>query len=100
MHDRRFEPRFQMDEPAELHWTDPNGASQQCTGFVRDYSRSGVCIETERAVRVETKVQLRIRDQQLSGSVKSCRRSAGGLILGLELDPGSEGALQAPQGTP
>jgi hypothetical protein len=94
MGDRRFEQRFATFEPVEVRWTDARG-DQAYPGYLRDYSRSGARIEMEQPIRLQTPVQVTIKDRQLSGSVKSCARNAFGFTLGLEFAADYEGVLTA-----
>lgn len=97
MRDRRFEPRHVTHQPVELRWTEANGASPVCAGVLRDLSRSGARIESERPLRLQTAVRITLRDREASAQVRSCTRTENGFMLGLELDADCQGLLTLPR---
>lgn len=96
--DRRYEPRQTVYEPVEVGWAE--AAGQVFPGVVRDVSRSGARIELDRPIRLETLVQITLRDQTVTARVSSCARSRNGFLLGLELDAAGRGLLTRPRRTP
>jgi len=88
-----------VHEPVEVSWRDGTGAEQTCTGFIKDYSRSGARIEIAQPLRVQTRLQVNVREQRLSASVKSCTRAPFGFTIGLEFAPDFEGILTVPRRT-
>jgi hypothetical protein len=96
MPDRRFEPRHSAHEVVELRW-ESNGAAHECPGFLRDLSRSGARIESERSVPVRTTVRVTIRNQEIAARVRFCTRRPTGFMLGLELDSTSAELFATPR---
>jgi PilZ domain len=86
MRDRRFEPRHYAHDVVELRW-EGSGAAHECPGFLRDLSRSGARVESERSIEVQTPVQIVIRNQKRTARVTFCIRTPTGFMVGLDLTP-------------
>jgi len=95
--ERRFEPRHSANEPVEISWLDQNGAVETARGLLRDLSRSGARIQVDRAIRVGTALQITVREYKLSARVLYCVRTPSDFLLGVELDPDSQGVVRTRQ---
>src|SRR5579871_4474665 len=93
MRDRRDEPRSASSEPVELRWFDTAGNERSCRGLLREFSRSGARVQSERAVQLQTSVRVSVRDSEHLARVRSCVRAESSYMLGLEFDPKSHGTL-------
>ncbi len=100
MRDRRDEPRNPSKEPVELRWSDTRGVERNCLGILRELSRSGARIQSERAVQLQCTVRIFVRGREHLARVRSCVRGERSYILGLEFDPESQGALMRVLGPP
>ncbi len=89
MQDRRFEIRHPAADPVELSWD-----GGMATGSLCDFSRSGARLETDRPVKVESKLRIAVRGLDLSARVVSCVKKSNRYIIGVELDPEFQGALK------
>jgi hypothetical protein len=91
--DRRIGSRFSADEEVEVFVPDASG-NETRTGTLRDLSRSGARIRLEHAIPLNTAIRIKIRDQQLNASVRSCARMPGGFGVGIEFESEFEGPLR------
>ena len=98
MHDRRFEPRHSAHEVVELRW-EASGSTHECPGFLRNLSRSGARVESERPIGVHTPVQITVRNQKITAHVTFCTQTPTGFLVGVEMDSASRGLLMTPNRT-
>jgi hypothetical protein len=87
--DRRFEPRHRVSESVQVSW--PGGS---VNAEMRDFSRSGASVASDRPIPVETTAVLAVRGIEVKARVVSCVRKTGLYLLGLELLPEFVGALK------
>lgn len=90
--ERRYEPRRRVDEAVELRWEDGDG--QSGAGTLREASFSGASVQTSRPIRVSTQVRISMQGQVLTGRVMHCVRQGSEFVIGLELDPESQGRIK------
>jgi hypothetical protein len=93
MRDRRDESRDPTREPVELRWSDAGGIERRCLGLLRELSRSGARIQSERAVQLQNTVRILVRGSEHLARVRSCVRAERSYMLGLEFDPEFQGIL-------
>jgi hypothetical protein len=82
-----------MNEPVELRWSDSAGVARNCVGFMRELSRSGARIQSERAVQLQTSVRVFVGGSEHPARVRSCSRAERSFMIGLEFDVESQGVL-------
>ena len=85
MLDRRLEPRMLCADMVEVCWK-TNGRDRRCSAGLEDISPSGACLQIERPIPLQTKVQLRHEAGELSGKVKYCTSRETGYFLGVEFE--------------
>jgi len=88
-------PRFSPEGKRKKGRSD---SLQECPGFLRELSRSGARVESERPIGVQTPVQITVRNQKITAHVTFCTRTPAGFMLGLEVDSASQGLLMMPRG--
>lgn len=94
MGDRRFEPRFDADEPAELQWTDTEGVAQISRGVLQEFSFSGMRLLMDRPGQLQAATRILVRDLTMNGRIRWCRRYGTEFKVGVELDPEWQGVLK------
>jgi len=67
-------------------WRDPEGFPRVLTGLIEDRSYSGIGISIQEPIDIGTKVQIRGRLRELSGTVRYCRTRGAKYFVGIELD--------------
>ena len=94
MRDRRFDLRQEfLDDKVKLQWEDATGTLSQCTGTLCDLSVSGVRIEVEHPIRLQTPVGLTLRGAELRGKVQYCTQTRTSFMLGVAFGMDSRGVL-------
>ncbi|HEY2845067.1 MAG TPA: PilZ domain-containing protein [Bryobacteraceae bacterium] len=86
--DVRRHQRISCRQPVLLAWTAEDGSDRYARGKCRDVSAAGLRIETFDPIPAHSLVSLRIETWDLAGSarVRYSRRSATGVVIGLELN--------------
>jgi len=93
MRDRRDESRTLTKERVELQWSDAADIERSCLGLLRELSRSGGCVQSERAVQLQTTVRILVRGGEHLARVRSYVRAERSYMLSLEFDPEFQGLL-------
>jgi hypothetical protein len=86
MHRRRAEPRKMQICRISALWRDEYGFSRALAGLLEDRSRSGVGIALPEPIAVGTKVRIRGRLHELTGTVRSCRVRGAEYLVGIQLE--------------
>ena len=89
MKERRIEPRLLCADLIELDWTDANGRRHRDVANLEDISATGVCLQLENAVPLNTGVTLRLPEDDLVGIVRYCVHREIGYYLGVEFAEGT-----------
>lgn len=90
MDDKRSEPRTNMMSRIEAQWIDEAGKSRVSRGKLEDLSESGLGIRVNDPIRVGTKLVVRWRDENISGTVVQCRQIGQNYLLGIKRDSGQK----------
>lgn len=67
-------------------WEDETGGARQQDGRVEDRSRSGAGIFVNKAIPAGTKVKIKERREERSGTVRYCRAEEIGYFIGIKYD--------------
>jgi hypothetical protein len=75
----------------EASWDDPSGKLQIVPARMEDKSSGGACIRLKTRIGVGSKLRIKWRFEQFSGTTKYCRREGAEYVVGIQRD-----AVQAP----
>jgi len=89
MKERRAEPRLLCADLVEVEWTDANGRRRRGVANLEDISATGVCLQMEIAIPLETSVSLRLPEDDVRGRVRYCVHREIGYYLGVEFNEGT-----------
>src|SRR5580700_9343277 len=97
-------PEFRMPVMTlvEASWEDQSGASRTAAARMEDRSTGGACIRIKTAIGVGSKVRIKWRFEQFSGTTKYCRSEGAEYVVGIERDavqtlvPDPHSHVQAP----
>jgi hypothetical protein len=70
----------------EASWEDSPGVWQTGTARMEDRSTGGACIRVKTAIGVGSRVRIRWRFEQFSGTAKYCRGEGKGYLVGIQRD--------------
>jgi hypothetical protein len=87
MQERRVEPRFLCADLVNVQWRDPSGKRRRCTAVLEDISPSGACLQFERAMPLEVRLEIRHARGSLEGIVKYCVFRDIGYFVGMQFNP-------------
>jgi hypothetical protein len=73
MRDRRFEPRFPVDQPVVVTMLDP-GDREPFEGTVVDLSRSGLGVRVPYSIDLGRRIEIRWLRGTVIAEVRNCRR--------------------------
>jgi len=90
MQDRRSEARLLCADMLEVRWRAPAGRVRSEIGLLEDISRSGACLQLERAVTVGSEVRWESQGRQFQGVARYCEFREIGYFVGVEFAPGCE----------
>jgi hypothetical protein len=87
---KRREPRFMCAELVNIVIHDEDQTVQQTTANLEDISRSGACVQLEKAVRVGADIEIVCSTCRFKGKVRNCRFAETGYDVGVAFDtPGA-----------
>jgi hypothetical protein len=89
MKERRIEPRLLCADLLELDWIDANGRKHRDVANLEDISATGVCLQMETAIPLNTVVTLRLPEDDVVGDVRYCVHREIGYYLGVEFVEGT-----------
>jgi hypothetical protein len=75
----------------EASWDDPSGKSQIAPARMEDKSSGGACIRLRTRIGVGSKLRIKWRFEQFSGTTKYCRSEGAEYVVGIQRD-----AVQSP----
>ncbi len=85
MHDRRTKSRMLCADLVEIKYQSPLGTAQEITANLEDISTNGVCLQTEEAFPIGTRLEIKHSRGQFSGEVRYCKFCEPvGYFLGVE----------------
>jgi hypothetical protein len=71
---------------AEASWVDLTGASHAAPGMLEDTSTFGACVRLQEPIAVGSKITVKWRREQFSGTVRHSKKERSDYILGIERD--------------
>ena len=85
MHDRRTKPRMLCADLVEIKYQSQTGSEEMITANLEDISSNGVCLQTEDALPIGTRLEIQHSRGQFSGEVRYCKFCEPvGYFLGIE----------------
>jgi hypothetical protein len=82
----RTEVRMLCADLVEVCWRDSSGRRYRTTGLLEDISTSGMCMQFEVPVALETRLEIHCPGERLTGTVRYCVYREIGYFVGIELD--------------
>jgi ribulose bisphosphate carboxylase small subunit len=89
MKERRIEPRLLCADLVEVEWTGPNGRRRRDVANLEDISATGVCLQMEIALPLNSAVSLRLPEDDVKGDVRYCVHREIGYYVGVEFEEGT-----------
>jgi hypothetical protein len=86
MRDRRFDRRVPKTEVVDLHWQGNTGSDEQTPARLFDVSLSGACLVLVHPVRVASLVRFAYGGRDRTASVRHCKTSPEGYVIGVEFE--------------
>jgi hypothetical protein len=78
----------------QVCWKEKSGRKYKCTALLENISRSGMCLQFEVPVPLETRVDIHCPGEKLKGTVRYCTYREVGYFVGIELDASSRWSRQ------
>jgi hypothetical protein len=88
MNDRRAAARMLCSELVQVHFRDERGRARRLLGNLEDISLSGLCIQVDDPVPLNTALRIRHPKGEFSGSVRYCLFREIGYFLGVQFEEG------------
>lgn len=88
MAERRAEVRMLCADLVDVRWKDQEGRARQTVANLEDISPSGVCLQMDRPVPMDTVVQISHPKAEFEGRVRYCLYHEIGYFLGVQFEPG------------
>ena len=92
MRNRRYEPRLMCADLIEVRWRDPSGRPETCVANLEDISASGVCLQMEVDIPLNTMITISGPKGDYVGQVRYCVYREIGFFIGIQVEPGSKGS--------
>jgi hypothetical protein len=86
MRDQRKEHRVNILARAEVLWVDSAGISRAVQATLEDTSRNGACLRTKEPIGVGSKITIKWRREEFTGTVRHSQKVASDYILGIRRD--------------
>lgn len=90
MRNRRYEPRLMCADLIEVRWRDPSGRPETCVANLEDISASGVCLQMEVDIPLNTMITISGPKGDYVGQVRYCVYREIGFFIGIQFEPGSK----------
>ncbi len=84
--DRRTHPRTNIMARAEALWVDSDGTPRVASGMLEETSPLGACLRLQEPIRVGSRVTVKWRREQFSGTVRHFKKAESDYILGIQRD--------------
>jgi hypothetical protein len=88
MSERRVETRMLCSELVDVHWVDTHGRRRQAVANLEDISTSGLCLQMDGPIRLDTVVRICHPKGEFRGVVRYCLYREIGYFLGVQFLPG------------
>lgn len=86
MGDDRIERRTVIMARAEATWVDPGGTPRVAPAMLEETSPGGACVRVKEPISVGSKVTVKWRREQFSGTVRHCGKEASDYLVGIQRD--------------
>jgi hypothetical protein len=86
MWDKRTHPRTNIIARAEATWVDFAGTPRAAIAMLEETSPIGACVRLKEPIRVGSKVTIKWRREQFSGTVKHVKKEKSDYIVGIHRD--------------
>ncbi len=90
MPNRRAEQRLLCADIVTVQWTEATGRLREVSGLLEDISPSGVCLQMEAPMLIDTPVQVRHAEASFSGLVRYCVFREIGYFVGVQFSEDSQ----------
>ncbi len=97
MTEKRAETRMLCSELVDIHWKDCTGRQRSALANLEDISGSGVCLQMDSPVPLDTALRICHSKGEFQGSVRYCLYREIGYFLGVQFAPGCQWSPQAYQ---
>jgi hypothetical protein len=84
--EKRIDKRTAIMARAEAFWVDLSGRPHVAPGMLEETSAFGACVRLQEPIRVGSKVTVKWRREQFSGTVKHRKKERSDYILGIQRD--------------
>ena len=88
MQERRIDTRLLCAQLVEVIWKDKSGHQRRRVANLEDISLSGICLQVENPMLLDTAVIMRYGDGELVGTVRYCTFRDAGYFLGIQFGEG------------
>lgn len=95
MEDRRAHVRMLCSDMVEVFYRDETGHPRRALANLEDISISGVCLQVDKPIPLDTTVHINHPKGVLEGSVRYCLFQEIGYFLGVQLSPGCRWSPEA-----
>ncbi len=97
MNERRAETRMLCSELVDVHWKDITGRQMRALANLEDISGSGVCLQVDTPVPLDTVLRICHPKGEFQGRVRYCLYREFGYFLGVQFTPGYQWSPDAYQ---
>ncbi len=94
MNERRAAARMMCSELVQVHFRDEGGRWRRLLGNLEDISLSGVCLQVDDPLPLDTPLRIRHPKGEFTGTVRYCLFREIGYFLGVQF---AEGCRWSPQ---
>jgi PilZ domain len=84
MGEKRAEVRIPLMARVDILWEDAERTPRITPAILEDRSQGGLSVRIKTQIPVGTHVTVRWGSQQVSGTVKNCRRNRTGYVMGVK----------------
>ena len=95
MTEKRAETRMLCSELVDVWWEDSTGRSHKALANLEDISLSGVCLQLDDPVPLDTVLRISHPNGEFQGDVRYCLFREIGYFLGVQFAPGCEWSPEA-----
>jgi hypothetical protein len=92
---KRMNPRTGIIARVEALWVDWTGNPRVAPALLEDTSASGACVRLKEPLRVGSKVTIKWRREEFTGTVKHSKKVATDYLVGIERDGEKQGGCSA-----
>jgi hypothetical protein len=88
MIERRAESRMLCADLVNVRWKDKSGRTRKSVANLEDISQSGVCLQLDTAIPIDTLLEISHSKGAFQGNVRYCLFREIGYFLGVQFSPG------------